>query len=290
MILSVGELLWDLHVAPGTSLETGEQLRRVPGGATANVAMQLAKSGHPVAVAGTASDDALGRGLCAALEALGVDASRVDRVPGRTGLVFLERTEASSERSVSYRPTVGPFRGCFRLDGLQALHISALNPNTEELRAYGALAANARALGAWVLIDVNARPLPWREPLDAAGRAALATLAGHAHAIKVSAGDLERLGASLDEPLDVLEAAGTTIFLTRGGDPTEIRGPWGSFECTPPKVELVRSIGAGDAFCAGVLAALRRLPAEALAQPMDLWRSLLDAGHQSAAVRVSSAW
>ena len=290
MILCAGELMWDIHVEPGSSLETGDRLVRVPGGAAANVAMELARKGRAGGVAGVVSADALGHGLCESLENRGVDASRVSRVPGRTGLVFLERTQASSERFVSYRPTVGPFEGGISLASVRVLHIAALNPITAELQAFATLAAEARGLGAWVLVDANARPLPWRDPLDAAGRMALAELARLAHAVKVSDGDLERIGASVADPLDLFAASGTTTFLTRGGEATLVQGAWGSFERAPPAVELVRSIGAGDAFCAGILANLHDHPTTATSRGAAFWSTVLDAGHASAATRVSTAW
>ena len=62
-VLVCGELMWDVHVEPDGTLETGERMRRVPGGAASNVALALALRGLSVAVAGIVSSDALGRGL-----------------------------------------------------------------------------------------------------------------------------------------------------------------------------------------------------------------------------------
>ena len=291
MILSVGELMWDMHVEPGTSLETGEVLRRVPGGAAANVALGLAQQGVPAAVAGTVSDDPLGRGLCEALAARGVDASRVTRASGRTGVVFLERNEPSSERFVSYRPTVGPFTGCDLPVELRALHIAALNPVAEELVAFARLAEAATRAGAWVLIDVNARPLPWREPLDPAAGEALDRLAHAATAIKFSDADLERLEPTFPNAAERLGKGGATTLLTCGAKKTQVTGPWGRLEREPPKVPLVRSIGAGDAFCAGLLERIHALdPESSPTVTASLWSELLDAGHREAARRVSTAW
>lgn len=290
MIVSVGELMWDLHVEAGSSLETGERLRRVPGGAAANVARSLARRGRRVALAGVVADDALGRGLCEILAHEGIDTSRVVRAPGRTGLVFLERGRPSSERFVSYRPTVGPFMGCELPAELDGLHLAALNPISEELEAFAELAARARHLGAWVMIDVNARKLPWTAPVDERVASALRRLLSHAHVIKASDGDLARLTPALGEALTALGEHGATVFVTRAAESTLARGPWGDLERRPPAVALRRSVGAGDAFSAGLLGALldRGAPSTSMAEPA--WTAAFEAAEREAAAHVSTEW
>jgi len=290
VILCVGELMWDVHVEPGSTLETGERLRRFPGGAAANVAQALARRGRRVALGGTVSDDALGRGLCEALEARGIDASRVKRDHGRTGLVFLERTDGASERFVSYRPTVGSFEGCDLPEGLRALHIGALNPIAAELASLADLAAQARRDGAVVLIDVNARPLPWREGVDADAAPSLARLLMLAHAVKLSDSDLACLDRELDDAVAWLVAAGATAVVTRRGEPTSVQGPWGSVERRPPRVEVVRSVGAGDAFVSGMLEALVDGEPPVASLGAQGWSEVLDAAQRAAALHVSTMW
>lgn len=291
MILSVGELLWDVHVEPDGTLETGEQLRRVPGGATSNVCLELARLGLAVAVAGTLSDDALGFGLSAALAARGVDTTRLVHLPGRTGVVFLERNEPEHERFVSYRPTLGGFRGCELPAPLYAVHLAALTPNPDDLEVLVQLASDARAAGAWVLVDANARPLPWREKVEPRAVKELAQLLELIDVLKVSASDRALLDAVLGDVVERVAAGGGTTFETRGGEPTSATGPWGTLARRPLPVTLVRSIGAGDAFVAGALARLVTRPRDAAARvDANFWDTVLDAALGSAARRVSSRW
>ncbi len=290
MIVCVGELMWDVHVEPGASLETGSQLRRLPGGAAGNVAQALAGRGRRVGLGGVVSDDALGRGLCEVLSARGIDTSRVNRAPGRTGLVFLERNQPVNERFVSYRPTVGPFEGCELPADVRALHIGALNPIARELEAFARLAAQARAHGAWVLIDVNARPLPWRDALDDAALAPLRRLFAEAHVVKASDSDLACLDRAVGNAFAMLLAHGATVFVTRGGEPTLVRGPWGSLERRPPTVPLARSIGAGDAFASGLLEALVDGPSPGRSRDVEEWSRTLDVAQRVAADHVAVPW
>jgi sugar/nucleoside kinase (ribokinase family) len=290
VILSLGELLWDVHVEPGGTLETGERLRRVPGGATSNVALELARRGLDVGVAGVLSDDAMGRGLAAALEASGIDTTRVVHLPGRTGVVFLDRNQSSHERFVSYRPSLGGFRSTTLPDGLRALHLAALHPDLDELGAYRELAAEARRRGAWVVVDANVRPLPWRQGIAPTTAAALVRLLAEVDVLKASDSDLAVLERATGPVAAPLASSGGTLFVTRGGEPTAVSGPWGAFARRPPSVTLVRSIGAGDAFVAGLV---EHLASSARAQPRaepGFWLQALNSGHASAARRVSTMW
>jgi sugar/nucleoside kinase (ribokinase family) len=288
-VLCIGELMWDLHVEPGESLETGERIRRVPGGAAANVALGLSARGVRAAVAGVVSDDPLGRGLCQALEQRGVDASRVIRGEGRTGLVFLERIRSSGERFVSYRPVVPSLGEIALPEPLAALHIAALNPDAGELDALERAAVAARAKGAWIMVDVNARPRPWSIATSEPTLAAIARLADRADAIKLSEGDLRVLARHMDEPTATLRRGCATLLVTRGAASTEASGPWGTLAIDPPAVDIVRSIGAGDAFCCGLLAHLAAHTRDG-ARDASFWREAVQVAHASAASRVTTAW
>jgi len=290
VILSLGELLWDVHVEPGGTLETGERLRRIPGGASSNVALELARRGLEVAVAGALSDDAMGRGLADALRAEGIDTTRIVHAPGRTGVVFLDRNQTSHERFVSYRPSVDGFRGTTLPPELRALHVAALHPNLDELSAYVELASEARRRGAWVIVDANVRPLPWREGLATATAARLADLLATVDVLKASDSDLAVLDAGMGDTVAHVVASGGTCFVTRGAAPTDASGRWGTLSHRPPQVELVRSIGAGDAFVAGLLGHLVQAPRSQTPGDEAFWSASLAAAHESAARRITSVW
>src|SRR5580692_2509023 len=102
-VLCLGEALLDLVAPPGVSLAEARTLGFGPGGAAVNAALALGAQGLSVGLAAVLGKDALGRALGAKLEAAGVDTSLTTFGPERTGLVFVERTDAG-RRVVGYRP------------------------------------------------------------------------------------------------------------------------------------------------------------------------------------------
>ncbi len=289
-ICCVGELMWDIHVPPGQSLEHAEHLRRRPGGAAANVALRLARASSAGAedevacgVAGVLSDDPFGHGLCEALQRRGVDASAVIHVPGRTGLVFIEHQQ--EERFLSYRPHFESYPTRIVLpEGFtgRGLHIAALNPEPAELKALAVLAREVRALGGWVVVDLNARPRPWR-PITELPIGFVEVLRA-AHIIKASSLDLAVLsscGANLHELLSDAVAQQGALIVTAAAEVTTACGGWGALTEQPPSLAPNRTIGAGDAFCSGMLRVL--LGGQVDLSARSSYRVLLRAGHAAAA-------
>jgi sugar/nucleoside kinase (ribokinase family) len=270
-VLCAGELMWDLHAQEGASLEAAASFTRVAGGAAANVALALVAEGVEAGVAGIVSDDAMGRGLRDALAARGVDVSALVFHPGRTGLVFID---GHGDRFVSYRPErvdPPPLPLANRFSG-GVLHIAALDPDEEGLEALVDLAARARADRATITLDVNARPRAFR---DRSITPALRAVVGRADVVKVSDDDL-RVLAIRDEIDDVRAALGmaadATLVITRGPGALSVAGPWGSYSRDPDRVATARRVGAGDAFCAGLIAALLASAKRGL----PFWRSAID--------------
>lgn len=294
MICTVGELMWDLYGEPGAPLAAAANYRRVLGGASANVAFELRALNLDVAVAGVVADDVFGRAIHAALSARGVDVSALEAVAGRSGVVFIEsrpEAEASSDamRCVSYQPSLAhpdilPTPGSLSAPGsCEALHIGSLRPDRRRLVAYRRL---ARKLDTFVLVDLNARPRAWSGATH--GRE-LRALLRRAHAIKASLLDLSVLGFAGDS-LAAIDAARhelapqATWIVTRADRPTWLRGPWGTATMRPPRVALRRHVGAGDAFCSGVLAAIVEGGAPDQEQHAEeVWRHLVSCGQAHAA-------
>lgn len=257
-ICCVGELMWDFHAVAGGSLEAASAFERVPGGAAANVALGLSAMGIEVAVSGMVAEDAFGAGLREALGVRGLEVSAVRSGRGRTGLVFIE----GGERFLSYRPS---FSGKVRLalpgpwcrgapDGAM-VHVAALDPDWVEPSSYVDLVRRARAQQVRISVDVNARPRAWRKRRGLPR--AFRSLIANADIVKLSEEDAVMLGLE-PSAADVrrrLRGKGTVV-LTRAGSPTEVAGPWGQLERRPPRAVVRRVVGAGDAFCAGLLAAL----------------------------------
>jgi sugar/nucleoside kinase (ribokinase family) len=289
-----GEMMWDFEAPHGVQLEQATSYRRVLGGAAANTALELRHLGHAVDLLGWLPDDSLGVGMRKQLAKHGVGVDALVAVSGRTGLVYIERRAPGEQRFTSH-----PARYDVALPPLSlphpraALHLAALRPDEVEVAALAALARQQRVGGGLVILDLNARPRPWR------GRAmpvATAELWSQVHVVKASRDDLAVLGLD-DSPqcqralLEQL-SPDATLVITRGTGPVSARGPWGQLElgCTP--VVGAGSIGAGDAFCAGLIAA-RLAGREAGARAADDtalgpedWRRMITFAQQVAAERL----
>ncbi|WP_437935839.1 PfkB family carbohydrate kinase [Sorangium sp. So ce341] len=278
-VICVGEALWDLYAPEGIPLEQAKLLRRVPGGGAVNTAMALVRLGVPSGVCAALGDDALGRGLRDEVAAAGVDVGRLALGAARTGLmlVAIARGEA---RFAGYRQ--GELEARELAAALPArwqarvVHFTGIAPVRGAIGAIARAAAAARREGCAVSIDVNARPRMWPR----AGRAAAPARAGagaaapagagagtgdgvrgcfrlfaQADLVKCSAGDLEVLGTTARALRERLRPE-ATLVVTDGARATLVLGPEGERAVAPRPVRPLDPTGAGDAFCAGMLASL----------------------------------
>jgi len=281
-VCCLGELMWDFHVEGGASLEEATAFRRVPGGAAANVAMALVDEGVSTAVAGVVADDAFGLGMRGALAACGLEVSAVLAGEGRTGLVFIE--SGGTGRYLSYRPG---FATAVRL-ALPApwrpvpagalLHVAALDPDWVDPASYLDLVRRVKEGGGRICVDVNARPRAWRNRRGIPR--AMRSLLRLADVVKASTEDLAmlRVGENASEARERLGIVGTLVT-TDGPGPTRAVGLWGELSLAPPRVKAKRTVGAGDAFCAGMIGEV--VAAEAL-DDEPIWRRCVEAGQAQA--------
>lgn len=281
-ICCVGELMWDFHAERGASLETAATYRRVPGGAAANVAMALVEAGVATAVSGVVADDAFGEGMRGALAARGLDVSAMRTGEGRTGLVFIEGGGVG--RYLSYRPGFsGPVglrlpHAWRRPPEGALLHVAALDPDWIDPEAYLALGRRMKRADGRLSVDVNARPRAWRRRRGIPR--AMRSLLRLADVVKASTEDLAMLRVG-DDPARARDALGVagTLVVTDGPLPTTAVGRWGQLAVAPPRVTPKRTVGAGDAFCAGLL---RRVVEEAQLDTEAVWTGAVRAGHARA--------
>lgn len=287
-VVAYGEVLWDFHVLDGD----GDIFRRFPGGASVNVAAALAHAGFRAAVAGAVGRDAFGDDLVRAIEALGIDAGAVARVPERTGLAFVARDASGEPRFLSYRR--GTADGALSPERAVAAPVPAawLHVGTSSLgaprpaEATGAVVRAARAHGGHVLLDVNARPHVWDEP-DAV-RARLAGVAPACALIKASEADLSRLG--VDAAWLRAHAPGAVVVVTGGSAGATAHAGGATVTRPAHPASAVDTTGAGDAFCGGMLAAIlqaRVVPDSAAWSSDAFWTEVLDRGHTFGARAVS---
>lgn len=245
-VVCVGETLLHL-VAEGPLAEAGSYAVEA-GGAAVEVALSLARRGLAVRVSAPVGDDGHAGRLASALEARGVDARGLVRVPGKkTSLLFVAR---GAERGVlPYRDLELESEVDARaVEGARHLHLASVLPSLEHLRALAALARSARARGVRVSLDLNARPQLFRAGASLGFHAALAELVAELDWLKASEDDLRLLG------VDAAALGGwlpprAWLFLTLAERGLEVFGPRGSLERDAPR-EVEGGMGAGDAFAA----------------------------------------
>lgn len=250
--------------------------RMHPGGSALNVAVAVARLGQPVALAGKLSTDLFGRYLRAYLERESVHVAWLADVDAPSTLAFVA-TESGDPTFAFYGERAADT--LLRADDLPEalfaetaiLHvgsISLLRGTAPE----AVLAACQRLAGRALLsFDPNLRPaLIANEP---AYRALFQRLTGLVDILKLSAVDLAWLasGRDLEAAAGELLAQGPAlVVVTRGADGVlalrrnqraqahETDGAVSSYRLPAHVVDVVDTVGAGDAFTAGLLSWLRQ--------------------------------
>lgn len=273
-VVCVGEALWDLSTPKGTSLDEATQLSLAPGGGAVNVALTLAQLGLRAGIVAPVGDDPVGHALVAHLSRHGVDVSRMRATKStRTGLVFLTH---APPRAVAYRAVQEEalaLRDALpRSFDANVVHISGLLPSRACLLALERAARHAQREGALVTLDANLRPRLWAD--GALGRADPRRLLGEVDVLKVSEDDLRLLGASDPRDLAPVLRPEAIVVATFGAAMTRALGPFGEVHAGGPALAVESTIGAGDAFVAGLLSVLAREGRAALRDRATIERAI----------------
>jgi fructokinase len=254
VIVVVGEALIDLLIAPDGRVEA------VPGGGPFNTARTIARLGRPVVLAGCLSTDAFGRRLRAALVADGVDSSLVVDTDAPTTLAVVERDDAGTETYRFYidgtsAPGLGP-AAIERIGAPVALHVGTLGLVMEPIgTTIEAIVARVPA-STLVMADLNARPAAMRDHEAWVGR--VERVLPRIDALKASVHDLRVIRPYLpaeDAAVAAIATGPRVVLLTDGPAPIRIVTATGTWTVEPPRVEVVDTVGAGDAFGGAFLAA-----------------------------------
>jgi len=261
-VVCLGEIAWDLRAPEGTPLEQGPPLHPAPGGGAVTTALELTRLGVPTALCAAVGDDVLGHALRRRIEAAGVDVRFLVATPAvRTGLVILASNAEGERRFLSYRSPDAEAKALraalprnFLYLSARAVHLSALLPSPEPLRLFRAATRAAR--GASLSLDVNARPRFWRDAKSSDRLAALDLLRAFDW-IKASEGDLEVMRLTPAELLEKMKPT-AALIVTSGAHPVRAFGPFGTIERALETRIDVDPTGAGDAFCAGLVAELHQ--------------------------------
>lgn len=256
-------------------------------GAEANVATALARLGHDVAFASAVPDNDLGNAAISTLRGHGIDTSAIQKRGERMGLYFVTAGAGMRATEVVYDRAHSSFAEApaeawdwdTLLAGVDRLHLSGITPALGPGPAASALAA-ARAAserGIAVSFDGNWRGKLWAR-WNGDPRIILSELVGHADLMFGNHRDISLLldrdfsGGGEDRRRDAAEAAFTafpkldTIASTaRHVEDADRHRLSARIDTRTGHVQtgevtlagIVDRIGAGDAFAAGVLHALR---------------------------------
>jgi len=296
MILCCGEALIDM--LPRTTTLGEPAFAPHAGGAVFNTAIALGRLGAPTGFFSGLSTDLMGEILTTTLTASKVDTSLAARSNRPTTLAFVKLVNGQATYAFYDENTAGRLLSPADLPTLPArvntLFFGGISlVNDPAAATYEAL--QARESGTRVtMIDPNIRPGFITDP--APYRARITRMMARADIVKLSdedlhwlmgAGDLTRLARQ------IIATGPSLVFLTEGANGARAVTATQDRFVAAQKVTVADTVGAGDTFNAGVLAALHR--AKALHKPAlaTLPDATLDAaltlGTRAAAVTVSRA-
>ena len=259
MITVIGEALIDVIVGPD-----GEVRTAAIGGAPLNTTRTLSRLGVHASFLGGVSTDVFGRRIMRMLDADGVHLALGHQVDEPTTLAIAELDDSGA---ATYRfifdgtsaPAVTADMARTAIAQLgepqTAIHAGTLGlvlmPLAEATRTVVA-EADPECL---VMIDPNCRPAVMGP--QTAFRATLDAVLARSDVVKVSGDDLAFL-APEQSPLEAARAfqrnSGAVVLFTDGARAVHVITAGSERELPVPKVDVVDTVGAGDAFSGGFLA------------------------------------
>lgn len=262
-LFTLGETLAVFLPEDDASLATARHYRRTIAGSEANVAIALARLGRRARLLTVVGEDGLGDAIESDLDRLGVDAV-IGRSPLSTGVLVRELADGERPHQAINLRAASAATALSRdhVDrawvtdpaAVFVTGITAVRSHTAR-EAVELTVQRAHESGALVVVDPNFRPrLAGRD----AFASALAPLRGR---IDVAIGDVDELallsGSDPASAVDALLHEGCRwVIVKRGADGAAAYD--GSAEViAPSRATVVRdTVGAGDAFAAGVIAGL----------------------------------
>jgi fructokinase len=255
----IGEALIDLS----PPAEDGSCIAR-PGGSPMNVAIGLARLGQPTEFAGRLSADPFGTVLRRHLERSAVGLQHVVPAadPSTIALVELAGGQARYQFSLGADFQWLAAELAFLPGGAQMVHFGSLTSWLPPGDAAVAVAVGGLRQGGSVLVSYDPNVRPALQPDAAAARRQVEQSVSLAHVVKASSDDLAWLYGP--ETVDAvarrwLDLGAGLVVITAGAD-----GATGWTSKRPPvsrpafPVDVVDTVGAGDAFTSGLLDALAR--------------------------------
>ena len=259
-VLVLGEALCDLVIDLDGSVTSAL------GGAPYNTARALGRLGVPTGFSSPVSTDRFGELLANSLREAGVDISGARRTEAPTTLAA---ATLSAEGSASYR---------FYVEGTSVLDVEPVTvsrPVTAVMTGGLAIALPSVTaaiepvlhLDVPVFVDVNCRPAMIDDRPAYIER--VHRVASLADVVKVSDEDARWMSGEAGERgvelavESLLTLGARAVVVTAGASPVSVSTPTGRAEVPVPAVDIVDTIGAGDAFDAGMIAHWFRAGADA---------------------------
>ena len=254
-ILVGGEALYDLVVRGDDAIDAH------PGGGPFNTARTIARLEQPVSFLGRLSTDRFGARLERMLAGDGVDLSATTRTGDPTTLALAELDPDGAARYRFYvsgtsAPGLTADEALAVLpEAVEMLHVGTLGLVFEPIASALEAVVERLADAALVAVDPNCRPAAIDD--EPAYRSRLARVLRRTHLLKVSEEDLAWITPArpaLEAAGALLDAGPAAVLVTRGSDPVAVVSQGGVSEVPAVAVDVVDTIGAGDAFVGGFLA------------------------------------
>lgn len=259
----LGETMGQFVPTDGRNFEVAEEFALHHAGAESNVAIGLARQGHRVAWVSRLGSDALGNRVRSAIQEEGVETKLVEMLDDRHTGIFL-KDPAGEGRSVTYYRSESAASTLDKTDVDRALetnprllHLSGITPALSrscDVAVDYAIDA-ARTKGVRTSFDVNYRPSLWRDRSEAAIR--LAELANASDIVFVGLDEAQILWGikSVEDARSTLPTP-AVLVVKDGARGAVAFGEGKSLSVPALRVDVVESVGAGDAFAAGCLSGI----------------------------------
>ena len=269
LVTCMGESLIDFvpliatNSGDGQSGVAGTDFRMHSGGSILNVAVGLARLGHHVAFAGKIAEDFFGHHLLLTLKTEGVDTRFVSTAKAQTALAFVAMEEGEPVYSFYGDGTADTLLTADDIpeslyQESSILHVGSISllrgtTPTTVLETFKRLKGNTL-----LSLDPNIRAgMIYDEP---AYRALLQRLIALTDILKLSNVDLAWLlpGVSMEESLLHLCGLGPALVIITQGEKGVLArsGSSETIQSAAFPITVIDTVGAGDTFCAGIIARL----------------------------------